>query len=77
MVVKLVFILMVAIVFIVDYDNNVNQASPTERSERTKWRFPSAAEAARLTCVRPAYMISTATQDCYRVPTFEKPPCPF
>lgn len=74
--VKLLFFIMLALVFLVDRDNNINQAAPTERSERTKWRFPSEAEA-RATCVRPAYMITTATQDCYRIPTAEKPICSF
>ena len=74
--VKLFFILCLALVFVVDYDSNINQARPTERSERTKWRFPGAAEA-RTTCVRPAYLMTSATQDCYRVPTQQKNYCPF
>lgn len=74
--VRLLFILALAIVFAVDYDSNVNQALPTQRSERTKWRFPTEAEA-RAPCVRPAYTITSNTQDCYRVPTAPKPYCPF
>jgi len=74
--VRLLFLIMLALVFLVDRDSNINQAPPTQQSERTKWRFPSEAEA-RATCVRPAYLITTATQDCYRVPTVPQPYCPF
>ena len=76
--VRLLILIMVIIIFAVDYDSNVNQASPTERSERTAWRFPSEAEAARLTCVRPAELYyTTSGGDCYRVPIPAKPYCPF
>lgn len=59
------------------FDLAFNSGRNEERGSRSE-DFAVCSEAqARDYCPRPPYIITTQTAGCYRVPTPEKPYCPF
>jgi hypothetical protein len=59
-----------------DESPGAGQRYNAERASQIKWEVCAEVEA-RDYCPRPAYMMDTATSNCYRVPTVQKPYCPF
>lgn len=73
--VLLLVVLPVSLTSYRDFDDSREEGRRLN-AERNRYLRPISAEA-REYCPRPPYMITTQTQNCYRVPTLEKPYCPF